>query len=250
MSKSRPWYETFFDGLFGEVLTSDVHEGRALEQARMVRRLLRLRRGQRVLDCPCGAGRLTVPLAKMGLKLTGVDLTASYVAKARRQARKEGLNVRLIRQDMREIDFDGEFHAVINWFSSFGYFDEAGDLATAKAALKALKPGGRFLIDVVNRSWLLAHVRPHHEEQVGPVRIIQKARWDAKLSRIVSVWTFQKGRRVERHRIFQRLYNGADMRKLLHAAGFREIEFHGWPPLGRLTRHSRRLIAIAKRPKE
>ena len=45
-----------------------------------------------------------------------------------------------------------------------------------------------------------------------------------------------------------RIYNGAEMRAMLREAGFREVRLFGYPPLGRFSRHSRRLLGVARRP--
>ena len=248
MSKSAKWYETFFDGLYGQALAGRTDEPRTVQEARLIKRLLKLRKGKRVLDCPCGLGRIAFQLAKMGLDVTGVDLTASFVRRARRRAKAEGLDIRFLRCDMRELPFDREFDAVVNWFTSFGYFDDAGNLAAAKAALAALKPGGKFLIEMLNKSWVLSHFRPDHDETVSGVRIVSHARMDTGKRRIHNRWILSRGGKVEVHRFSHRLYNGAEMRALLRTAGFRDIQFFGRPPVGRLTRHSRRLIAVARRP--
>jgi len=248
MKRSRPWYETFFDGLYADVLGRQFDPDRTRGQAAMVKRILRLRQGQRVLDCPCGMGRMTIALAQLGLEMTGVDLTERFLRRARRRARQAGVDVGFRRRDMREIDFAGEFHAVVNWFTSFGYFDEAGDLETARRALGALRPGGRLLIDSINKSWVLTHLRPNHEGAVGNVHIAHRSKWDAAASTMRDVWTMRSGGRTERRRCNVRLYNGRDLRALLRKAGFGEVTLYGWRPLGRLTRHSRRLIAVARKP--
>lgn len=151
MTKASEWYRHFFDGLYAEVLPKTFDGPRTLRQARTVKRLLRVRRGQRVLDIPCGQGRLTIPLAVMGLRMTGVDLTALYIRCARRQGKRAGLDVHFLQCDMREIDFDGEFHAAFNWFGSFGYFSDADNLAFTRRVLRALRPGGRFLVEGLNK---------------------------------------------------------------------------------------------------
>ena len=250
MSPSRPWYEEFFDGLYGKVLADDSYEMRAAEEAGLVRRLLALRKGQRVLDIPCGMGRLTIRLAAWGAVMTGVDLTASYVRRARRRARRAGLEIRFLQADMREIAFEAEFDAAFNWFSSFGYFSDRDNLACARRILRALKPGGRFLIEGINRSWLMAHLRAHSDTTVAGVRVVQRHRWHPKTGRMDCDWMFSKGRKTERHRSSMRVYNGAEIRKVLRAAGFGDIQLCGRPPLGRLTRHSRRLLAVARRPRK
>jgi len=244
------WYETFFDGLYGQVLGGGRHEGRAPGEARMIKRLLKLRKGRRVLDCPCGLGRIAFQLARLGLDVTGADLTASYIRRAKRREQKERLGVRFLRRDMRELPFESEFDAVVNWFTSFGYFDDAGNLAAAKAAFAALKPGRKFLIEILNKSWVVSHFRADHDDTIHGMRIVSHARWDGRTGRARNTWILSKGRKVETHRFSHRLYNGAEIRVLLRAAGFRDIQLFGRPPLGRLTRHSRRMIAVATRPKK
>jgi O-methyltransferase involved in polyketide biosynthesis len=148
---------------------------------------------------------------------------------------------------MRQIDFDGEFDAAFNWFGSFGYFTDAQNLAFCRRVLAALKPGGRFLVEGLNKSWLLSHFRAGADETIGGVRITHRNRWDARRGRMVSNWTFRRGPQTERRRVSMRLFNGAEIRALLRSAGFREVRLLGYPPLGRFTRHCRRVIAVARK---
>jgi 2-polyprenyl-3-methyl-5-hydroxy-6-metoxy-1,4-benzoquinol methylase len=242
------WFERFFDGLYARVLPSTFDDAATLRQARTVKRLLKLRRGQRVLDIPCGMGRLTIPLARMGMAMTGVDLTASYLRRARGRARQEGLDIRLVQSDMRDIESVEEFDAAFNWFGSFGYFSDEGNLAFCRRVFRALRPGGRFLVEGVNRSWLLAHFLARTEQILGGVHIVHRNRWDEKAGRVISTWTLTRGKVTERHTIRMRTFSGAEMRALLHAAGFREVRLFTHSPFGRFTRHSRRLIAVGTRP--
>jgi SAM-dependent methyltransferase len=244
------WYERFFDGLYRQVLPNTFEPARTLEQARAIKRMLGVRRGARVLDVPCGMGRLTIPLSRMGLQMTGVDRTAAYVRRARREATQAHLDIRFLRCDMREIDFDGEFDAAFNWFGSFGYFSDRDNLAFCRRVCRALRGGGRFLIEGLNRSWLRTHWRPRLRHNIHGVRISTINRWDERTSRVVSTWSFRKGRRRERHVIRMWIFNGAQIRALLRAAGFGEVRLYGRPPrpFGRFSRHSRRIIAVARRP--
>ena len=248
MAQSQKWYQAFFDGLYAKVLPKTFDEATTLKQARIVKRLLKLRKGQRALDIPCGLGRIALPLARAGVNVTGVDLTGLYIRRARKQAKAEALNIEFIQGDMRDISFNAEFDAAFNFFGSFGYFSDADNLAFAKRVFQSLKPGGRFLIEGINKSWLLAHFRQRTEQTIAGIRIVQQGQWNARTGRVFSTWTFHGERTRERHRLSMRIYNGADMRSLLRAAGFRDIKLYGAPPLARFTRHSRRLIAVARRP--
>jgi len=244
------WFDRFFEGLYARVLLGQFDEAGTLSQAGAVKRLLRARKGQRVLDIPCGTGRLTVPLARMGLVMTGVDLTPAYIRRARRVARKSRMDVRFIQGDMRDIGFVSEFDAAFNWFGSFGYFSDADNLAFARRVFQALKPGGRFLVDGPHKSWLLAHWRERRESNIAGVRILQSSRWDARRLRAVTTWTMCRGRLRECHRSSMRIYDAAEMRALLREAGFRDVRLYdGWRPVGPFTRHSRRMIAVGTRPR-
>lgn len=248
MSRSRSWHETFFDGLYDQVLAALFEPNRSRKEARLVKRLACLRKGQRVLDVPCGQGRLTLPLAEMGLQMTGVDRTASYLRQARRTARERGFELRFDCVDMREIGFDGEFDAAFNWFGSFGYFSDHDNLRFFGRVFRALKPRGRFLVEGLNKSWLLANFKSRREEEVGGVIVRHHAQWDAQKNRILDTWTLTSRGRTERYRVDIRIYNGTELRSLLRSAGFHDIQLYGYPPIGRLTRHSRRWIAVARRP--
>lgn len=252
MSTPAEWYEEFFDDTYAKVLATQFDASRTARQVGIVKRVLKLRKGQRVLDIPCGMGRLTLPLAKMGLRMTGVELAGSYVRRARRQAAKDSLDVRFIRRDMRQIDFDGEFHAAFNWFGSFGYFGDDENLAFARRVLRALRPGGRFLIESPNKSFILSHFRAHSDDVIGGVRIVHDARFDPRTSRTHDTWTMTEGGKTNSREISVRMYNGTEMRKLLGEAGFRDIQLFGFgrsKPLGRFTRHSNRLVAVGRRSK-
>ena len=242
------WFEKFFDGLYAKVLDKQFDEAATLRHVCAVKRLLRLRKGQRVLDIPCGLGRLAIPLARMGFDMTGVDLVPAYVRRARRRARREGLDIRFVRSDMRNIAFDREFDAAFNYFTSVGYFSDGDNLAFCRKVSAALKPGGRFLVETMNRSWILTHFQEKSSKIISGVRIIDCGRWDARRRRVISTWTLRKWSTVRRRRVSVRLYTGPELRAMLRAAGFRDIVLYGYPPLGRLTRHSRRLIVVARRP--
>ena len=250
MKRKRDWYNRFFDGLYQQVLGTQFEDHRTLQQARVVKKLLGVRKGQRVLDVPCGLGRVTIPLAKAGLEMTGVDLTPHFIRKARRRAAMERLNVRFINSDMRDIDFEDEFNGVFNWFGSFGYFSDVDNLAFCRRVFRALKPGGRFVVDGRNKSWMLTHFRPHVGHSIGNNQGRGRNTFDRRTGRVAGEWTFRKGKRVEKQHSDMRVYNGAEMRALLRRAGFRDIELHGdWYPVTRFTRHSVRIIAVGTKPR-
>ena len=250
MRKDSEWFHRFFGGLYGRVLSGAFRPETNLRQARLVKKLLGLGKGHRVLDCPCGQGRLTIPLAKMGLETTGLDITASFLEQGREEAARQGLKVDFIRQDMRRIDFEGQFDAVVNWFTSFGYFSDRENLEFCRRVRRSLKPGGQFLIEVLNKTWVLSHFQSGHDENIAGVRIVSRCRWDQRTHRMHNVWKlFDADQQSETLRFNLRIYSGPELRALLRQAGFRDIRlFAHWAKgAARLTRHSQRFIALARR---
>src|SRR5262249_26839941 len=110
------------------------------------------------LDLCCGQGRHAVPFARRGFEVTALDLNAVYLEKAEQAARAANVALKTVAADMREIPFDDYFYAIVNMYSSFGYLEsDAEDLKVLKAAAKALKPGGRLMLDMLNREWAVVN---------------------------------------------------------------------------------------------
>ncbi len=239
----------FFHGLYGSVLAQSFSVAETARHVRTVKKLARLRPGMAVLDVPCGMGRLSVPLARLGVRVTGVDIVEHYLEQARTEALCAGVEIELHHGDMREMVWEREFDVVVNWFSSFGYFNDPQMLGFARQLWRVLKPGGSLVLEVVNKSWLLRHFRARSVHVTGGVRIVQSHRWLSETQQLLSAWELSRDGRTERHQVVLRLYNGTEMRALLHRAGFRDIRLYddraGVP---RFSRHSPRLIAVAARP--
>jgi ubiquinone/menaquinone biosynthesis C-methylase UbiE len=79
---------------------------------------------------PCGDGRIAVELASERHEITGVDLNETFLGTAARKAEQPSVNVEWLRLDMRELAFDSDFDAAINFGGSFGYFDDEGNERT------------------------------------------------------------------------------------------------------------------------
>ncbi|MBU0494826.1 MAG: methyltransferase domain-containing protein [Chloroflexi bacterium] len=110
----------------------------------------------RVLDMACGSAVHALLLARRGAHVVGLDIAPSLMAYATEQARLQGLSdqARFIVGDMRRPPFQAAFDAVTILGTTFGLLDEAGNRAALAGAARALKPGGRLLLDLEN-PWLM-----------------------------------------------------------------------------------------------
>jgi SAM-dependent methyltransferase len=142
----REWFRQFFDASYVAVLREEKPVRQTRLEVDFVLQSLRLPEGARILDLPCGYGRHAALLARRRFHVVGVDLSRAMLAEARRRY-SEGPRLRFRRGDMRRIRFRGEFDAVINLYTSFGYFTPAQNEAVLRRMARALRPGGRLLID-------------------------------------------------------------------------------------------------------
>src|SRR5215472_6803276 len=116
---------------------------------------LALRPGMEVLDLACGNGRIANALATRGCLVTGLDLVAEFLAQAERAAVAAHLTATYLLGDMRALPWTNRFDRIVSWMSAFGYFADEENRQVLAEAYRALKPGGKLLLDLNNREWVL-----------------------------------------------------------------------------------------------
>jgi ubiquinone/menaquinone biosynthesis C-methylase UbiE len=230
---------------FYEPLLSAEHSDAETE---LIWRLLDIRPGMRVLDLACGHGRIANRLAARGCRVTGLDVTPLFLERARRDAADDGLAVDYVEGDMRRLPWTGHrFDRVINWFTAFGYFDDHGNRQVLGEMARVLQPGGRVVLDLMNRDWLAREFQPERvaAERDGDL-LIDRSRLDPLTSTVSTERIVVRGGQLRRFRFFVRLFTFTELRDWLLAAGFDSVEGcgDGGAPL---TPQSRRLIVTAQR---
>jgi SAM-dependent methyltransferase len=213
------WYRRFFDRDYVHLLRNQMDARRTRAEADLIVMSVGLRRGDRVLDVACGFGRHAAELARRGFDVTGVDLSAAMLAEGRRLHPR----VKFLKMDMRRLPFVAEFDAVINMFTSFGYFTPRENLATLRRMARALRPGGRLLIDHRDWGWMVKHASPNRWSKVGPTYVLETNEIDR--GRVRSEWLLLTPgkRRVARQRHEIRMWTRAGWRALLRSAGLTPV---------------------------
>jgi SAM-dependent methyltransferase len=212
----------------------------AEHQVDEIERALRLEPGDRVLDVPCGTGRVGTRLAARGYDVVGVDITERFLE----TARSAGLAVR--QADMRELPFTEEFDAAICMWGSFGYFDDDGNLAQARAAVRALKRGGRYLIDTPSLETIYPHFRHKDWFEVEGTTVLMETSLRVDEGRVETEWTFLRGEERHTQRSSIRVYTLHELTDLLREAGFTTFEARD-DELGGFEIGSSRLWLVATR---
>lgn len=130
-------------------------EREAERTVRTAARIVPFAPGQAILDVACGAGRHVLAFARLGARVTGVDLSETLVKIARRRITETGIQAIVRRGDMRSLSYREEFDGATIWFTSLGYFSStAEDIKVMKGLATALKHGGWWLIDLPNPAYL------------------------------------------------------------------------------------------------
>lgn len=110
---------------------------------------LDLKPGHELLDLASGSGVHGVRLGQKGIGVTGVEISPSLVAHANELVHESGVDsVGFVVGDMRDPPCASSFDAVTILSHSFGFFGPQGDMAVLRAMRAALRPGGRFLLDL------------------------------------------------------------------------------------------------------
>jgi SAM-dependent methyltransferase len=180
----------------------------------------------RVLDAPCGFGRHSLALARRGFAVTGVDLSETELGRARARAAAAGLALTLIQQDMRDMDFPGEFDLALNLFSSIGYFSDDEDRLLVDRFCTALRPGGVFVLDTRNRDYFV-HQFPGEETvpiPQGTVRV--KNTFDFTTSRVRQDWTLE-GPQESLEALEIRLYSPHELFRMFRPERWSRVECYG-----------------------
>lgn len=228
---------------YGDLL----NEERTKREIEFLMKELEIDKPMKILDLACGHGRHANRLAELGHDVTGVDITKGFLEVAKRGAAKRGVKVKYIHDDMRKICFKEEFDRVLLLYTSFGYFEDGENFKVLKNISQALKPGGLFILDTINRDAFLKYFRPYSVGEKGNDLIIDRINFDSVTGRVYNKRIIIKNGKRKDKPLFVRLYTFNEIEDLLSKVGLTIKKVHGsWDgkPFGS---ESRRMIIIAEK---
>lgn len=166
-----PWWISAFDQRYLRIYAHRDEE-EAHRRAGHIVRLLGLDADDRVLDVACGEGRYARALARLGLRVTGVDISRDLLLEAKERSPMLPGAPQYVLRDMRKLPFFLQFDGAISMFTSFGYFDtDDEDLATFRGVARALVPGGRFVLDFMNEAKVRSSLVEEETREMDSMRI-------------------------------------------------------------------------------
>jgi len=217
------WWRTFFDDDYVRIWSGFDVATRISGDVDGLWQLLGLRTGSRILDAPCGYGRLSRPLAERGARVLGVDQSETLLAHAEgERGSLEADRLRYLHHDLRQPLPEDGFDAAINVFSSLGYGSEDDDLAILRTLCDALRPGGVLLVETAHRDLAVVNIlRGTGMSQRLPdgTLVMHEPRFDAIAGRVEGTWFWSGPSGSGQKTACIRLYSATELVALLERAG-------------------------------
>jgi SAM-dependent methyltransferase len=222
-SDQRPWYDAAFERGYLELYPHRDLAAARVEVAGLLERGLGAA-GGRVLDLGCGFGRHLQALRERGLEAFGLDRSLELLACA-----APGLAGRLARGDFRALPFRARsFGSVLSLFSSFGYFDDAGNARVLSEITRVLAPDGLTVLDLMNPARVRATLVPETCTRREGLELLEKRALASGGTRVVKDVLVRAADGSERRwREDVRLYESEELERLLAASGLRLLRTEG-----------------------
>ncbi len=241
------WYEEWFGDDY-ITLYNHRDEEESVKFIKTLQSILKLKKGHKILDLCCGAGRYSIELAKVGYEVTGIDLSEDLIKTAHKNTAKNGLRIDYHIRDMRDIRFVNHFDGVVNMFTSFGYFrKDEENTRVIGAVYKSLTESGWFVLDFMNKESTLEKLQPYDESVSNGIKVIQKRRYDIETGRIEKEILINKGGVQKGYNESVRLFSIEELRAMFWKIGFEIIREFGDYNGTDLINESPRVIIIGKK---
>lgn len=240
------WDETY-------LLSELPSEEETIEEVEFLWDKLQLKTGSVVLDLCCGQGRHALQLAERGCIIIGLDSSRFLLNEALKEVKRRRLSrIKLIEADMRAIPLQNVCDAVINIYTSFGFFSDADNVTVLSDVASALKHGGKLLLDYWN---------PYSVAQLDGARnwwwindellALAEAKYDAVSGLLYDYRTVINLKRDEESSIRKsvnriRFYFPTELEEKLKAVGLQILNLYGDFDGQNFDLDSRRLIVVAQ----
>jgi SAM-dependent methyltransferase len=219
------WYENFFQGIALEMWRKAISPEQTRLEVDFLYRALKLQKGSRVLDVPCGFGRHSLELASRGCRMTGVDQSMQMIEECRTTAMRAGPTIEWRMAEMRHLAWENEFDAGFCFGNSFGYLDAEGTHEFLKAVARALRPGARFALDYgMVAEGILPRFREREWAQIDDILFLEENHYHLSESCIETTYTFVRDGQAQTQTGLHWVYTIREVRQLLREVGLETQE--------------------------
>jgi SAM-dependent methyltransferase len=242
---SKNWWENFFHGVALDFWRAAISDELTSAEADFIEKQLQVATGGKVLDVPCGNGRLAIALARRGLKLTGVDIATEFLEEAKQNSQAAGVDVEWHERDMRRLPWTSEFDGAYCFGNSFGYLEDDENAEFLHAVSRSLNPGARFILDApAITECILPHFQLARSFELAGIKVSIDHRYDHQQGRMFNDFIFSRDGVADRRPSSQRTYTYRELLELLRAAGFEVVNAYGSLAEEPFTLGAQRLLLV------
>jgi SAM-dependent methyltransferase len=224
------WWRSFFDADYLHIWRQSEVSGSVAAQVDGLWSILGLQQGSRVLDAPCGYGRVARPLAERGALVLGVDQSRTLLQHAESERGDlPSSRLRYLQHDLRYPLSEEGFDAAFNVFSSLGYGTEDDDVAILETLRGAVRPGGLLFVETIHRDLVaarLARGQPPSQRLADGTLVVEEPRFDAVSGRMETSWYWAGPAGQGKKTASLRVYTATELVRLLERAGLRFRSAH------------------------
>lgn len=197
-----------------------------------------------ILDLGCGYGRHVIPLTERGYRVIGYDLSDALLRHGQRQLASAGW----VRGDFRALPFPEHFDTVTSLFTALGYFeDERDNFTVFQEIAHTLRPGGRFIAQLVNRDYLIRQFQPTEIQREDGLIILEERTFDTTGSRVITQTTVIDGKDHREYTSSIRVYTATELGMLLAAVGLLVREVYGGLDFRPYNWDTNQLVIVAEK---
>ncbi len=201
-----------------------------------------------ILDMGCGPGRHSLELARRGYTVTGIDRTLPYLEVARQKAAEAGLDIEFHHGDMRKYERPNHFDVALSLFTSFGYFEAAGENRQALSNIyHSLRTGGKFILQFMGKEVLARiFVERNWVEKDGAFHL-QERSVSNNWSWIQNRWILLKDGETREYETGHWLYSAFEITEMLLEVGFSTVNIYGNLDGDDYDIKAQQLVAVAQK---
>ena len=224
------WYEDFFHGINCEIWEKALTDDWTKQEVDFLEGELNIKQGQHLLDIPCGFGRHSIEFAKRGFRVTGIDISETFIKSLTKKIESDNLTIKAIHADILKVKLDQTFSGAICMGNSFGYFNIDKMKLFVEKVSASLEKGGRFII---NSGMIAESILPNFltyqnkSFKVDTITMEVNNVYNVEDSYMISNLLFNKEGKREEHSFKHYVFTLGEVKRLLRSYGLKTIATYG-----------------------
>ena len=221
------WYEDFFQGINCEIWEKAIPAEVTTQEIDFILSEFNLPQGQHILDIPCGFGRHSIGIANRGFKVTGIDISQTFIEGLTQKVNSEKLDINIIHADILSVQLKEKFSGAVCLGNSFGYFNFDRMKLFVEKISSWLKTGSKFIINsgMIAESILsnFLHYSKNKTYSFGDITMDVTNVYHVEDSYMVSNLLYTKDGKTQEHSYKHYVFTLGEVKRLLNLYGLSTI---------------------------